>query len=331
MKTQYTSTITFLRTLFFGLLLAVAAPAMAQNARNITKATPMISQEALTTAQFRAQYDTMMSNFERLANTQGDSSILAKASAGRAAMSRVSDQQLAIIVARTRNPDLSGAVLASEVLASKPAKSVRKSLPFPVAGPVIGNCDSVDSSSSFRYGALIAKEVTTSILAAATFVCTQDILGENGSAACIPLAIAADIAIALYEVATFCADESAGSVADAGYLRLEHLHNDLNTGMTNIINNDNSNKTTIVNNDNANTSNIIANDNSNKTTIVNNANANTATIVNNDNANKNAIIAELRAISCEIIRLLHTPDGQRTSTLQACTAAPGFPYSWNKK
>jgi hypothetical protein len=197
--------------------------------------------------------------------------------------------------------------------------------------PVIGNCDIVDSSPSFRYGALIAKEVTTSILAAATFVCTQDILGENGSAACIPFAIAADIAIALFDVSSFCAGEATGNLTDTNYARLTHLHDDLAAGVTNIVNNDNSNKTTIVNNDNANTSNIIANDNANKTTLIAVANANTASIINNDNANKNAIVAELRALSCELIRLLHTPDGQRTSAIQACSAAPGFPYSWNKK
>jgi hypothetical protein len=162
-------------------------------------------------------------------------------------------------------------------------------------------------------------------------VCTQDILGENGSLACVPFAIAADIAIALFEVASFCADEAAGVTADNSYSLLTHLHVDLSTSTTNIINTSNTNTTNIINNDNANKTSIIANDNANTTTLVNVANANTASIITNDNANKAAIVAEIRGLACEIIHLLHTPDGQRTSAIQACSAAPGFPYSWNKK
>lgn len=320
MKTEHISISSFFRALCLCLLAVMAVPVIAQNTQRGAMATPLTAQDTRAAAQFRAQYDTMMSNFERMATNQGNISILEKAIEGRNAMSRVSDQQLGVLYSKVRYPDLSGGVLASEVLASRPAKSQRKSSPFPQVAPVIGNCDIVDTSPSFRYGALIAKEVTTSILAAATFVCTQDILGENGSAACIPFAIAADIAIALFDVSTFCAGEATANAIDTNYVRLEHLHNDLNTGLASVINNDNTN-----------TSNIINNDNTNKAALVTLINANTTTIVNNDNANKNAMVGEIRALGCEIVRLLNTPDGQRASSILSCSAAPGFPYSWNKK
>jgi hypothetical protein len=364
-----------LRALFLGMLLTTAAPAMAQEARALTLATPLTAQEGRETAQFRAQFDTMMANYERMAAKQGSLATLEKASEARLAMGRVTEQQLAILHSRTGYPDLSSAVIVSEMLASRPMKEQAKSLPFPGAAAVVSQCNSVDSSPGTRYAELIAKEVTSSILAAATFACVETILGENGSLVCEPFAIANDIAQGLFNVATFCAGESGSNAVDASYLRLEHLHNDLtagissivsndnsnktaiiandNTNATNIVNNDNANKlaivtndntnkTTIVNNDNTNTANIIANDNANKTTLITVANANTASIINNDNANKTAIItndnantatlvAEIRALGCEIVRLLNTPDGQRASSILACSAAPGFPYSWNKK
>jgi len=331
-----------IRALFLGMLVAVAAPAMAQKTRSITLATPLTAQEAGETARFRAQFDTMMANYERMATQQGNLKTLEQASEARLALNRVTDQQLAIVYARIGFPSLAGAVIASELLASRPAKESAKSSPFPGAAAVISNCNSVDSSPGTRYAELIAKEVTSGILAAATFVCTQDILGENGSAACIPFAIADDIAQSLFNVATFCAGESGGNQIDASYQRLEHLHNDLSTGVSTIVTNDNSNKTAIITNNNSNTTNIINNDNANKVALITVANANTATIVNNDNANKTAIItndnankdtlvAEIRALGCEIVRLLNTPDGQRASSILACSAAPGFPYSWNRK
>ena len=386
-----------IRTLFLGLLLIAAAPATAQKARSITLNTPLTGQEAGETARFRAQFDTMMANYERIATKQGDLSTLEKASEARLALSRITEQQLAILYSRAGYPDLSSAVIATELQASSPTKSRPKSLPFPDAAAVISQCNSVDSSPGTRYVQLIAKEVTQAFIDSANYGCVEDILGFNASLACIPFAVANSIAQGFFNTSTFCAGEAGGNQVDASYQRLLHLHNDLSAGVTSIVNNDNSNtasiigndnsnktaiitndnsntanivsndnanklaivtndnsnRATIVTNDNTNTTNIIANDNSNKVaiitvanantaTIVNNDNTNTTTIVNNDNANKTAIItndnantatlvAEIRALGCEIVRLLNTPDGQRASAILACSAAPGFPYSWNKK
>ena len=342
-----------IRTLFLGLLLIATAPATAQKARSITLDTPLTGQEAGETARFRAQFDTMMANYERIATKQGDLSTLEKASEARLALSRITEQQLAILYSRAGYPDLASAVIATELQASSPAKSRPKSLPFPDAAAEISQCNSVDSSPGTRYVQLIAKEVTQAIIDSANYGCVETILGVNGSLACIPFAVANSIAQGFFNTSTFCAGEAGGNQADASYQRLLHLHNDLSAGVTSIVNNDNSNKTAIINNDNTNkttivtndntnTSNIIANDNANKTTIVSNDNTNTTNIIANDNANKTTlitvanantatIVAEIRALGCEIVRLLNTPDGQRASAILACSAAPGFPFSWNKK
>lgn len=40
------------------------------------------------------------------------------------------------------------------------------------------------------------------------------------------------------------------------------------------------------------------------------------------------MVEELRLANCDIIRLLHTPQGQRESDLPVCDDQPEFPYSW---
>ncbi len=353
-----------IRTLLLGLVLAATGPVAAQKARSITLDTALTAQEAGETAQFRAQFDTMMANYERIATKRGDLSTLEKASEARLAMSRVTEQQLAILYSRAGYPDLASAVIATELQASRAVQSRAKSLPFPDAAPIVSNCDIVDYAPGTRYAELIAKEVTQALLDSANYGCVETILGVNGSLACIPFAVANSVAQGLFNTSTFCDGEVASNQVEASYLRLLHLHNDLSAGVTSVVNNantnaasiisnDNSNKTAIITNDNTNTASIVSNDNSNKTAIITNANSNTTTIVTNDNtnttniiANDNAnkttlitvanantatIVAEIRALGCEIVRLLNTPDGQRASAILACSAAPGFPYSWNKK
>jgi hypothetical protein len=289
---------------------ALALPAAAQPALGQTAlGQPAIGQDALALQNFRAQYDAMLSNLEQLLQARGDTDGLEQARRGREAMRTLSDEQLATVYSRTRLPDLSVAVLASQYLisqarqqASPAAQGLTGVLSAGFPGPVDipAGCNGVDIEASSRYALLIIKEVANSILAAAAWVCNEDILGFNGSLACVPLAIAADIANGFFNTATFCAGEVTANQVDANFRRLDHLHTDLegaittivatsNANTTTIVNNDNANAATIVNNDNSNTATIVANDNANTVTIVTNDNANTATILTNANANKNEL------------------------------------------
>jgi hypothetical protein len=281
-------------------------------------ATPVIAQAPRTIEAFRAQYDAMMANYEQLFAAEGNIQGQMRARQGREAMQALTNEQLARVFAKSRIPDFSIIASASNYLVQR--RAIHQSLPFPAEPPIVSGCNGVDYTSATRYAETIANEVTQSILAAAAWVCNEDILGENGSLACVPLAIAADVTQGLIDVANFCAGEVTANQVQANFDRLAHIHDDLSAGIS-----------TIVNNNNANTSSIITNDNANKTAIINNDNANTTSIITNANANKGTIVNELRALGCEIVRLLNTPEGQRASSILACSAQPGFPYSWNKK
>jgi len=269
-------------------------------------ATPVIAQAPRTIEAFRAQYDAMMANYEQLFAAEGNIQGQMRAQQGREAMQALTNEQLARVFAKSRIPDFSIIASVSNYLVQR--RAVQKSLPFPGEPPIVSGCNGVDYTSATRYAETIANEVTQSILAAAAWVCNEDILGENGSLACVPLAIAADITQGLIDVANFCAGEVTANQVQANFDRLGHIHDDLSAGISTIVNNDNTNKTAIINNDNTNTTSIIT----------------------NANANKDTIVTELRALGCEIVRLLNTPEGQRASSILACSAQPGFPYSWNK-
>jgi hypothetical protein len=209
--------------------------------------------------------------------------------------------------------------LAAQSQSALQSRVIPKSLPFPGAPSVIDDCNNTPHDDQITYDALIAFQVTSGILAAAAWVCNEDILGENGSLACVPLAIANDIASSLFAVRSFCASLDTGALVSGSYTRLGHIHDDLSTARTDIINNSNTNTTAINNNISAST-----------TSIINTVNAGTTSIVNNNNANTAMIVSELRALGCEIVRLLNTPEGQRASSILACSTQPGYPYRWNK-
>lgn len=274
---------------------------------SLTLVRSVAAQESQPAQNFRENYDALLANLERMATNSGDVTGQQAARQGRKALRTLTDDQITRLFKHGSIPDVSVAVLATRNLASRmestqKAKarrltiqltdnaSITPSSPgFPGPVPVVAGCDGVDVSASTRYTLFIAKEVANAILAAAAWVCNEDILGENGSAACIPLAIAADVANGFYDTATFCSGEGTANQVDANFNRLDHIHTDLAAGIATIVNNDDANRTAIINNDNANTSTIVNNDNANTTTIVNNDNANTAAIISNANANKNEL------------------------------------------
>lgn len=186
---------------------------------------------------FRENYDVMMSNFERMAKATGNKTRQERAHQGREAMRKVTDDQLTRTFGQNQIPDLSAGAMTSQYLAAK-IESQRKvaetsraltpltpGFPGPVA--LVAGCDGVDITAETRYALFILKEVANAILAAAAWVCNEDILGENGSLACVPLAIAADIANGFFDTATFCAGEVTANQVDANFNRLDHIHDDL--------------------------------------------------------------------------------------------------------
>jgi hypothetical protein len=185
---------------------------------------------------FRENYDAMMSNFERMAAATGNKARQERAHQGREAMRTVTDAQLVKTFGENAVPDLSFGAAASQYVAAKiesqkTAETQRALSPltpgFPGPVDLVAGCVGVDITADTRYALFIIKEVANSILAAAAWVCNEDILGENGSLACVPLAIAADVANGFFDTATFCAGEVTANQVDANFNRLDHIHNDL--------------------------------------------------------------------------------------------------------
>jgi hypothetical protein len=264
----------------------------------LTMAGPAWAQEPVALQTLRGQYDAMMADLERMAASRGDTVTEAQAREGREAMRSLTDGELAEVYSRTRVPDLSVAAMATRYLVSqstarakadagKMVQLLSAGFPEPVAIPA--GCNGVDIGAETRYALLIVKEIANSVLAAAAFVCNTSVLGVNTSLACVPFAIAADVANGFFNTATFCAGEVTANQIDANFNRLDHLHNDLTGGITTVVNNSNANTASIISNANANTTTIVTNDNTNTTAIVANDNTNTATILTNANANKNEL------------------------------------------
>jgi hypothetical protein len=295
--------------------------------------------QAQSSQSFRTSFGQLLDSYDQVFRLSGNVVGQQSVAQARAAMLSVSDAEFARTFALSGTPDVSPAVSAIQRIATmsqrnKAIQSVTiQTEPFPSAPAVIDSCSPSNTphSDQSTYDALIAFQVTSGILAAAAWVCNEDILGENGSAACIPLAIANDIASSLFAVRSFCAGLDTASTVLGNYDRLDHIHTDLTNARADIINNANSNTTAITSSISAALNSIISNANANTTTIVNNANSNTTSIMNNDNTNRDMIISQLQALGCEIVRLLNTPDGLKASSIEACKAQPGFPYSWNKR
>jgi len=263
--------------------------------------------------------------FQRRANTRG----LKAVGEARQALKSVSDDQFAKVFAKMGRPDLELALQAAQRLENatpdRTSGGGASLTPgFPNAPDILGDCDNIEHDSAFTFGALVAFQVLRTVLAAAEFACLEVvvILGEggNGSAVCIPFAIAQDVAAIPYELADFCGGEEDSALAQGSYDRLEHIHSDLDAARTAIVNNDNANRVLIVNNDNANRVLIIDNDNTNRTLII-----------NNDNTNRDLIMGDIRGLACDLMRLINTPEGQRSSANAACVGQPQFPYSFPER
>jgi hypothetical protein len=198
-----------------------------------------VAQEPGALQAFREKYDVMMSNFERIAKATGNKARQERAHQGREAMRMVTDDQLTKTFGQNHVPDLSVGAMASQYLAARieseqkaaeknRARALTPLTPgFPGPPPLVSGCDGVDITADTRYALLIIKEVANAILAAAAWVCNEDVLGENGSLACVPLAIAADVANGFFDTATFCAGEVTANQVDANFNRLDHIHDDL--------------------------------------------------------------------------------------------------------
>ena len=268
-------------------------------------------------ATFRSDFDRILDAYEGVFRKIGNARGLAMLADARQAMRAAGDEQIARVYGRMRLPDLAVAVEAAQRLESAtPSRLAGGGAPgpstpgFPQAPDILAACDDIEHDSAFTFGALVAFQVLRTVLAAAEFVCQEVIviLGEGGntSLVCVPFAIAQDVAAIPYELADFCGGEEDSALLQGSYDRLDHIHSDLESARADIITNDNTNRDLVIANDNTNRDLIIA----------------------NDNANRDILQGEIRNLSCDLMRLLNTPEGLRSSANPACAGQPQFPYNF---
>lgn len=206
--------------------------------------------------------------------------------------------------------------------AARIGKPVTDSSGFPSAQ--YSFCGSSRNSAEGMFAAQVVLDVAKGVWSVASRACDEVIviLGEGGnvSLVCIITDAVLAAAEAVFNGFQFCDNDIDSAEIEGSYERLDHIHTDLANAQSTIIANDNTNTTNIQNNDNSNRVQIIANDNTNTTKII-----------NNDNANRDFVIGELRAVACEVIRLLNTPEGQRSSKIASCAGQPNFPYDFPEK
>jgi len=296
---------------------------------------------------FRFQLSELLDRYDAVFVRLGNDLGRARVAEARTALASVTDANLGQVFARSGVPDLTPAVVAAEGLLAvtpPPARPPMKQLyrdrllrtfDLPGAPAVLADCDNIQHDSAFVFGALIAWQVARGILEAAEFGCLETVVvlgeGGNGAAACIPLAIAKDAAAIPFELGSFCAGEEDSAVLQGTYERVAAVYEELGKVRDDLVADAAANRDVILADAAANRAAIVANDDANRATIMANDDANRDAIMANANGNRDLIINEVRALSCELARLLATPEGRRESSVPACMGQPGFPYAFPEK
>lgn len=174
------------------------------------------------------------------------------------------------------------------------------------------SCGSTRTDDAVIDASDIALFVAEGVRDAASRACGQVVVvlgaGGNGNLACIATDAVYLAAKAVNYGLHYCNDKIDSAEQASAFGRLEHLHTDLESS----ISNDNANKaalstaiansqSAIVANDNGNTAALTATIGSTRTAIIANADANGAAIITNDNLNRNTIVANDNANRTAIV------------------------------
>ncbi|MCI0587698.1 MAG: hypothetical protein L0323_12730 [Planctomycetes bacterium] len=190
-------------------------------------------------------------------------------------------------------------LLRNSVLASSGGSGgagLTQSSGFPGA-PYSSTCGSVRNDTGIVFAAQIALQAAELVWSAASRACDQVAVvagvGGNTSLACIVADAVLFAAKAVLDDFKFCDEDIDSAEIKGSYDRAEHLHTDLETvdGKVDALG-----------------------------TQIGNIEAAILAL--------QASVEGLRTANCDIIRLLHTPQGQRQSSLPVCAGSPAFPYDW---
>jgi hypothetical protein len=248
-------------------------------------------------------------------NKTGDARGAALVEQGRAALAAAPDGDIAKAFSKVGVADFTPAIVAVQGLTSRTST-------LKAAGPAlsaVSQCDAIPHDAQFRFGALVVYQVADAVLAAAGFACQETIAGFNTAAVCIPLAIALQAAKAPFELGEFCAGEDDSDLmesisADVAAARLEILASQ--TAQTQQLESATAKARDAV----------LTAAQAHRAAIIASQESLAAQLSAQLQASQAALTAEVRSLSCELMRLSATPQGQRASALPQCAMEPGFPY-----
>ena len=170
---------------------------------------------------------------------------------------------------------------------------------FPDAGywPLYG---STRNNPTAMFAARIVLKVAQGVWAGASRACDETIAGFNVTLVCIPVDIVLFAAEEVYAQFEEKDNDIDSAEIEASYDRAGHIHGDIELVQA--------------------TSDSVAG-------MVFILGAKVDTLTDKVDALFD-LIEQLRETNCEIVRLLHTPQGQRTSDVLPCADQPGYPYDW---
>jgi hypothetical protein len=280
----------------------VASPAVAgQDARaGAPRASAFRGEEAPAAIQagipaFRGDLARVLDRYENVFRKLDNARGLRLVGETRESFAAMSDAFVARAFAKAGLPDLNAAVQAVEALdaliperGAQSAADGGRTPGFPEAPPILGACDVIPHSSEVVMIALVAFQVVRTVLAIAEFTCLQTV---------VVLGEGGNTSLICVPFAT---------VQDLAAIPYELA--DLCSGEEDS---------------------VLAKGSYDRLEHIHaDIEEARAAIIANSNANRDIILAEMRNLSCDLMRVVHTPSGQRASTNRSCMGQPSFPFNW---
>ncbi len=207
--------------------------------------------------------------------------------------------------------------LRSQVLAQV-VEPVEASSPGLPDAPYSSLCGSARAGTGLAYGALLAAIVTEAAREGASRGCDQVAVaagfGGNAALVCLILDVLWAGAKGFREGIVFCDSDIDGAEIKGVYDRVAHLHGDMETSFSGI--NELITKVDTLD------------DKVDTLDTKVDALADHVSVIDGKIDALALAVDELRTMNCELIRLMHVPQGQRTSGVKACSDQPGYPYAF---
>ena len=178
-------------------------------------------------------------------------------------------------------------------------RTVAASPGFPDA-PYSALCGSVRTDTAILFAARLTFQIAQGVWSVASRGCDLVVAGFNLTLVCIPIDLILFAAELVLDELENCDGDIDSAEIEGTYDRVGHLHGDLEIVQVSIDLLDG------------------------KVDVIDGK----VDSLNGAVSDVTAAVEELRQLNCEIVRLLHTPQGRRTSDIPVCSDQPGFPYDW---